>query len=465
MHHSWQYVLCIVLLMADLIYSGLQYYHQPLDGDISWNLVPAEEVNHVLADPFGIAAWATPTTYPNPNRFFCHYGFRVYFRSAPLLLQRLVDPVTSVYLASALAKLLVHAALLYLLAVLIVGRVRGGLVVVGFMTLLTPFFQAAGYRSYMGIIDPSVTYTFFYALPTALTMLFMIPFVRHLYHGFGWPVAWWRHVILALLAVVVCLSGPLNPGIVLVLSATWLSGELLRRGLVGTMSYLRSLPRSLLLLGFWVAVLAGYSLFVGRYNSLSEVATVPLLERYGRLPEGVYQQFFQKLGFPLLFGVLLLFHCLSRFGKASSGEDLWRCYKWLGGFCLLYLLLLPLGGWRAYRPYTLRYDTILPVTLSLLWLYGRGALTVWGQLRGRPLREQVGYVVLLVGIGLVFTNADRAETVAHSCEAVTLRALELAAPDTIFLRTDCPVMSWGTPVDPTTAADNRVLLRHWNIID
>ena len=462
---QWWYVLFVVVLAVDLAYSGYQYYHQPLDGDVSWNVVPAPEVTQVLRHPSGVKAWWTPTTYPNPNRFFCHWSLRQYLLVVPLLLQAVVDPVSSVYLAAAIAKLVTHLSLLYLLARLVTGRRHGRLALLGVMALLTPLFQAAGYRSYMGIVDPSVTYTFFYALPTALTLLFLLPFADHLLHKRPWRGDWRRLVLLTLLALVLHLSGPLNPGIVLVLSATYLLHVFVRRGVAGTVSSLRALPPSLLLLWSWGMVLAGYSLFLGQYNSLATVTQVPLAEVYGRLPEGLYRQFFQKLGFPLLFIGLAINYLLLGFGK--NGSLRWRHhYGWILIFCALYVLLLPLGGYREYRPYSLRYDTILPVTLSLLWLYGSGVLGVWQRIH-RPVFGSLrfAYPVLLLGIGLIFANADRGDTAAFDCEVATLRTANFTAPDTVFLRTDCPVMSWGVPVDASTAADNRTLLRHWNIID
>lgn len=43
-------------------------------------------------------------------------------------------------------------------------------------------------------------------------------------------------------------------------------------------------------------------------------------------------------------------------------------FKWIGVFSLFYILLLPLGGYRDYRPNVLRHDTILPITLSLIFV-------------------------------------------------------------------------------------------------
>jgi hypothetical protein len=43
--------------------------------------------------------------------------------------------------------------------------------------LITPLFQTNGYRSYMGIIDPATTYTFFYALPTILILIYLLHYL------------------------------------------------------------------------------------------------------------------------------------------------------------------------------------------------------------------------------------------------------------------------------------------------
>lgn len=70
----------------------------------------------------------------------------------------------------------------------------------------------------MGIIDPSVSYTFFYAFPCVLLLMYLMPIILQHFHGKK-PL---HKVFIKLLWIpfsfVICLSGPLNPGIVLIFS-------------------------------------------------------------------------------------------------------------------------------------------------------------------------------------------------------------------------------------------------------
>lgn len=97
-----------IILLADIGYSFLQHLAQPLDGDMAWNIVPANDVKPIFKSPFGLEAILKNKTYPNPNRFFCHWIFREYFLSAPLFLQKFVDPIDSIYLSCAISKTIIQ---------------------------------------------------------------------------------------------------------------------------------------------------------------------------------------------------------------------------------------------------------------------------------------------------------------------------------------------------------------------
>ncbi len=437
------FILCLIIL--DLAYSAHQYYDQPLDGDMAWNALPAPDVAPTLDDPLGWSTWTEGETYANPNRFFCQWGYREFLLHAPSVLQRAVGPVTSVYLAATLLKVGVHLFLLLLISRSVTGHWRfwtaKGVVA---LAVAAPFFQANGYRHQMGIIDPSTTYTFFYALPTALLVLYLQPvldwFRGRSEGGPGVMVT----IALILMAPAICLSGPLNPGIILVLTP------------VGMLSGGYRLPPRLRWIWVWMAVWAVYSLFVGSYNSLTIDNALPLWERYLRLPEGVFSLLTTKLGPMLLIAMLLLNYTL--LARRDGGVRWRRSYLFFILFVLCYTLLLPLGGYRDYRPGVVRYDTWLPVTLGAIILYTAGVSHL---LRFRYARHW--YTGIVVVVALVFTIADQ-PTVTSDCERQILhrvaRTLRPAA-----LRSDtCRVMDWHPNSDEYTIEGNVSLLRHWNIL-
>ena len=369
------YFILFLLLLTDLSYSFVQHLSQPLDGDMAWNIAPADDVKPILENPFGINVILKDKTYANPNRFFCHWSFREYFLSAPLFLQNFAKPIDSIYLSCAISKILIQIMLIILLAMAISGT--NNILKMDFMLaaiLVTPLFQINGYRTYMGIIDPSITYTFFYALPCALLILYFLPFIHQFYHKKKLSSQLFIKILWVPLAIIVCLSGPLNPGIVLVFSMlvilTNLRTNYLSSNQAGIINAIKRIPKSYWFFLLPVSLLSFYSLFLGRYNSITIATQIPLSEMYLKLPEGIYNQFTQKLGFPVLFIILTLNTIIiSRKFKTLEGKKTLSIFKWIGIFSLFYILLLPLGGYRAYRPNILRYDTIMPITLSLMFIF------------------------------------------------------------------------------------------------
>src|SRR5688572_24378316 len=111
----------LLFLLADLVFSFLQYYHTPLDGDMAGGIVPAADVKPVLHHPLGTITFLNECSYPNPNRFFSHWVFKEYFTITPLVLQKFTEPIDSVYLSCALFKALTQFMLIILLAIGVSG--------------------------------------------------------------------------------------------------------------------------------------------------------------------------------------------------------------------------------------------------------------------------------------------------------------------------------------------------------
>ncbi|MBK6840030.1 MAG: hypothetical protein IPG90_18570 [Bacteroidetes bacterium] len=98
---------------------------------------------------------------------------------------------------------------------------------------------------------------------------------------------------------------------------------------------------------FWfylipISLFSLYSLYVGSYNSNNQA--LPLTDLYSNLPAGIYFQFTQKLGMPiLLISILLNIILLKRKNKNGEGRELLTIYKWIGLFSIVYIILLPLA--------------------------------------------------------------------------------------------------------------------------
>ena len=173
-------------------------------------------------------------SYPNPNRYFSHKMFKEYFEHVPLALQRFTDPINSVYLSSGFIKLAIHLCIIYLVSAFSAGSTR--VLSRRFLmttAIVTPLLQTNGFNRIMGVIDQSVTYTFFYALPLVFLLWFLLPLFLNWKNERIANFPKFKIVGLILLSILMSLSGPLNPGIIVVLMLTILFYQFSLTGYIG----------------------------------------------------------------------------------------------------------------------------------------------------------------------------------------------------------------------------------------
>ena len=430
-------------------------------------IVPADDVKPILDSPLGIKTFTEHTTYPNPNRFFCHWSFYKYFNNVPLFLQHFTNPIDSAYLSCAIAKTAIQVVLIFLLSLF----VSGGVFKFDFLLaaiLVTPLFQINGYRSYMGIISQSTTYTFFYALPLILVLIYFAPlFFKHFY---GLELKKIKFVWIPL-SLVSCLSGALNPGISLVVSFLIFiyyfsqnsNNSSTQNRFIKLKTAIQNIPNDYYFYLIPICVFSLYSLFLGRFNSVSLSNEMPLSVLYSRLPEGIYYLFTQKLGFPILFLILTINTLIIRYKfRTEEGRQILNTFKWIGLFALIYILLLPLGGYRDYRPNVLRYDTIMPITLSLMFIFAKTTLFV---VHNFSDRQKYLYMPLVISALLVFTISDEPKFDNNTCERNAILQIANSKESIVEINANCTVLSWTNIENPQESELNTKLLKIWNIID
>lgn len=460
----------ILFLLGDLTYSFLQYYYTPLDGDISAGVVPSSFVQQLLDDPFGFQMLSTGEKHVNPNRFFAHFFFKEYMQKVPIFLQKLTDPITSVYLSCALMKITIHFLVIFILSALISGT-KNILDRKFLMTaaLIVPLIQANGYWEHMGINDHSITYTFFYALPVVILMLYLMALYQFVYQKDVPKINILKSSFLFAFAIILPLSGPLVPALILIVSALTgfyflqnpdRSENIFSFGNLG--STLRKVPFSVFLLLVPACLVSLYSLFLGRYDLNYSVETIPIADRYLKLPLGIYYQISQTLGVPLLLIIIgVNVFLIKKHFNAKEGRKIIGSLKWIGVFSVVYLLLLPLGGYRPYRPNILRYDTFMPITIALLYFYGKSSFFL---LLNLNLRFRTNYLIGLFVLFAIFMNSDRLETEEYHCERKAIEYL-VNSPDTItILSTDCNIMAWSDIYEsPKRSELNAEMMQFWGI--
>ena len=270
-----------------------------------------------------------------------------------------------------------------------------------------------------------------------------------------------------LLSVVLAFNGPVIIGTVLVLLlgvGLHAAGGRLRRPAA---ERLRRLPWRVLLLWGWLGALCVYSLYLGRNNTENLSTTIrSLSEHYHLLPTGVRRTLANHLGMPLLvLGCLANVQLIRRLLPASAEtQRIRQLLRWLGLFALVYVLLLPLGGYRSYRPYILHHDLVLPITVSLVIFYGLSASCLLGQLSARSRRW---YALATVVVACIYLNADRhlyAEESGNRPERRALALLAHAGPGPVVrLPESCTVLTWDPVTEPLSSLTSAGLLAYWRV--
>lgn len=519
----------LLALLADMAFSFNQFYTAPMDGDMADNIVPAPAVAPVLTHPLGIPAMTGELSYVGTNRFFAHWSQYQYFNRVPLLLQHFTTPLNSAYLSCAIAKILMQMMLIVLLGIYVTGSLRLlSLRNLFAYCLMAPLFQAYGYEA-VKVIDPAPTYCFFYALPMAVMLLYLLPLYLELRRG-SRPSWWqWGRWLWLLLVPLCALGGPLGPGVSLtlaaVLFAAWLmprrdSGKTMQqRRSLGAM--LRQIPSSGYILVLPLVAGSLYSLFVGSFNTHNSGEIPSVWQRYALLPTGVWQYMTSQIGFLAMAIALIVNMALMRRWNIAARRQMGRETLWLLLFSLLYFLLLPLGGYRNYRPNIIRYDTAIPVTLCLMYLYGRSTWLLTASLLGRkgnlfgrkgnlfgrkgnlfnrrgnllgqrenlfgrkgketsplPLSSQplsgnapidrttskarYAYLLLPLLIAFIYTNEDD-KMADNSKEIAAIRLLQRVPETMVALPHDALVVSWRNIETPEDSKLQAQLLLRWHV--
>lgn len=465
-------IFLLLLILADIAFSFNQFYHMKLDGDIAPVVVPSKDYSKVLEHPLGIPILKDSTSYPAPNRYVPHKLMSGYFKTVPFLIQEFTTPIESVYLSAALAKTIIQVLLIFLLASYISGT--SSIFSLNFLisaSLIFPLFQAFGYNIQIGIIDKSVTYSFFYALSLVFLLLFYLPFFRSTFYKKPNLNTRWL-IVLFILSFFLAFNGPLIPAITLIISPLYII-FLWRQKYVSFRSHMsfsnalisgiKKTASPAVLLLIFVSALSLYSIYIGSFNTENHWSNIPLIERYFRLPKGLFMIFSRKPG-PGLFLLVIAINTILLYkhkGKPDRKKIL-DLLKWIGIFAVIYLLLLPLGGFREYRPFIIRRDTFLPVLLLMIIFYGISSRFLIQNMKKKWSRIYVAFIVLFL---ITFINADKKIKHQNRCEYEALEVIANSPKRIVPVEKECNVLSWQKIYDYKKSSLNGDLLKLWNITD
>ena len=466
------YILLFAFLLFDTALSFIQHYNYRVDGDLSYNVLPDISFKKAMGDPFGFNVLLRKERYNGTNRAFAHLSMSGYFKQVPLALQLIFSPVNSIYISTALAKTLIQVLLIYLMAVYVTGSFY--LFSKEFLlaaAIITPFYQATGYSQLIGIIDPSITYTFFYALSLGLVLVFFLPVFLKLFHKRNVKFNLLTGFLMIVLILVLSFFGPLNSGVVLVVILLIILHQLINTfknnpelGIKDKLAKTAtSFPGFITFCLMLVTIFCLYSFYIGTYNLQNTAIQIPLSDRFMKIPNGLKIIWTTKPGPPLFLLMLVINTVLLKIQeKNPEQQKILKIFRWIGLFILIYLLLLPFGGYREYRPNLIRRDTLIPVMLSLMFYFTISSIYL---IKSSKLWPRRVFITLLTAFLMLFTLADRKIKRESACEREMINVLVLSDEKIVQLDNHCTLMGWDLITDYEKSRNNTALLQYWRVLD
>jgi len=463
-------VFALVFIVVDSIFSFRQFSDLSLDGDLSNGTVPCVSYSKILHNPLGTSAIFKHERYAATNRFFLHWSGFLYYNKIPLLLQSMgVDPINSVYMTCAIFKLFTQLFIIFILSLFVKQLSSLNNSMIPFVSVvLMSLFQTNGYEEQMGIIDKSASYVIAYGFPTLTFLFFLYPYV---YYYANKKVVGNRLITLSLLLVlgyIIPFNGSLNCGLVSVFLFIFLITVLYNqykrhklRCISESIQYFKNIPLQLLLPLIVIGFFSLYSFYLGTFNAENDWATIPLHERFRRLPIGLYNILTLRPGFPIIIIISILntFFVLVKASNETKTK-LKSILKSLALFSLVYLLLLPFGGYRTYREYIIRFDTFIPVTLCFFLYFAYSSVLA---IQTANNWTKVIFVSTVFASVVFFTITDSDRNYQNTCEKHELQILSQSNSEKVDLNCDCSVFGWGTFSDYKNSYESAVMLNRWHI--
>jgi len=462
----------VLFLLCMICFNFKRNYLLPLDGDLPAIVLPVPSYETVMSDPFGMNVLFHDSVYAAPNRYFMHAIMSAYFKTVPFWFQQFATPIDSIYFTAAFARTFTQFFLVFIIAMYATGKKN--FLDLDFLlaaAICVPLFQTYGFYTWMAVLDQAVTYMFFYAFSMSLVLLYFLPFFNA---AIGRTPYNFKNSLLAmliLLCVVNSFSGPLNaPVTILICSAIFINhfASNLKKFNTGPFisrlkNIFRNVPRRFMGVILLSLILGLYSFYIGRNNMENQWSTLTLNESYRRLLTGFWYHYTFKLAQPVLIGIVILNAILIYYLKPDAeAKKVIRLIRWFGIISLLYIFLLPLGGYRIYRSNIIRYDTIMPVTLGLIIFYAYSAVYVMNHLKTKY--KLVLYSLLITGITVLYVHEDWGIRNKNACERSAFEDIAASRENIVLLKQDCQVMNWGKMRIPEHSKSKTDMLLYWNII-
>lgn len=457
---KWISLLAVLLLICDFYFTFEQYHHTKMDGDFKGIVIPAEACVPVLSDPVGLNVLANQEKVHAAGRFLCHWMEKNWSDTVILMLQRCgVQPVDSLYLSSGLFAFLMHIFLLFMLLKFLNVDCRNVFLLMPVVVLLNSLFFYGDYYVTFGLIDHAITYVFFYAFPIALLLLGVYPFYKKLVDPF-YSIHFVQYLVSYLLILPLAFSGPLVKPMIFIfvlLLGIFLFEKLWK---VGWRTWIQNYGYIICFAAI-LTIVSVYGYYISTFNAES-ADPLPLSDRYVALFYGIQRYVKASNSFWLLMIFIAINSFLIFVADLLFFKKYIRIICWVFSFSVLYLLLLPLGGYRAYRPDIVRYDTFMPVTLAVYFLLIKGCIFLY---KNYHVKRNLFYAMALLVVALFFMKKDIAFKMEYKCEREHLDRIYNAMDTTIILKTNCNVLCWENQelIKETIQKEINVILNRYHI--
>ena len=192
----------------------------------------------------------------------------------------------------------------------------------------------------------------------------------------------------------------------------------------------------------------------------------PILDRYSLLLKGVQHMFFVDSSYLMVWATTFISYLIAKWQKIKIWDGKFdRFFIYAIIFILVYLLLLPLGGFRPYRPLIVRNDTAIPLNIISILLCGT---LVYELILKLIPRLKIVYLLLFmlpVVYGIHFDYQD--SPAGKKCEEEALYKIYNAPQETEVIVIDevCNVTSWIAVRDTRFYENHAIMWQYWNISD
>lgn len=453
------WVLFLLFLAIDFVQSNYHYSNLPIDGDLPRIAAPFRWYEDIMADPLGVDAISENKKYAGAGRYISHASTVFWFHKVFKLVAKFSrDHVQAIFMTSTLLVALIHICFIWLAIQYTRTRKKWNLKSAVVIALLASvLIQYNNFYDCIGIIDRSIAYVFFYALPIMVVLIYFLPFFKF-QHRKDYRISIWQHVGLIILAPIMAFGCALTQPIVFIISLLYFFGLFIRNPF-----FKLKKNKGLILQLAFLLVLCLYTFYVSKYNIESE-AYKPLAEKYTLLLKGLYRIFTLTLAWP----VIILFIAMNCVIFYKHDQLDWKQLRpilfFVLGFCAVYTFLLPLGGYRVYRPYIIRYDTFIPVTLGFIFLLLYTTNNIY-----KVLTKQSWfiYTIAIFCFALIFYVADnRSEKEANYCQQGTFYEIEKSNEAIIRVPINCNTMTWdiSDAFNPEHLGGMNIMFKKWGLI-